>query len=402
MSQSKQYTIKREIPGLRLKGDIWHIEKRCQHAPNGWLRESTGQASRTEAEKVLIRRLAIIEQEADRIEENIFLFEKAAMQYLEDNAHKPSATSYAYHMDQVLPFIGNLPLEQIHDGTLKPYVDHALKRGLSAKTINNTLVVVGAILTRASRVWRTREGKPWLRYAPPKLTKRSMVGQQAKAYPLSWKEQDRLIAGLASHLRDPVLFALNTGCREQEICNLRWDWEIEVLELNVSVFVLPETFTKTQTERIVVLNSIANTVINRQRGNHNEFVFSNEGKPMRYLHSNGWKGAWRRAGLPADDKMIRKGVHNLRHTFGRRLRAARVPLETRKALLGHSNGDITTHYSAAELGELLESIERIVNRGIAQTPTLGLVKSTAKSRVQNAATVGKNQREKGVSEACRK
>ena len=70
---------------------------------------------------------------------------------------------------------------------------------------------------------------------------------------------------------------------------------------------------------------------------------------------------------------IRKGVHNLRHSFGRRLRGAGVPLETRKLLLGHTNGDITTHYSAAELGELLDAVQKIVDRKVAQSPTLTLV-----------------------------
>jgi hypothetical protein len=67
-------------------------------------------------------------------------------------------------------------------------------------------------------------------------------------------------------------------------------------------------------------------------------------------------------------------THNLRHTFGRRLRGAGVPLETRKALLGHASGDITTHYSAAELGELLAAAEKIVNRGLAQAPTLTVIR----------------------------
>ena len=52
-------------------------------------------------------------------------------------------------------------------------------------------------------------------------------------------------------------------------------------------------------------------------------------------------------------------VHDLKHTFGRRLRAAGVPLETRKVLLGHRNGDITSHYSAPELEELLEAANRV-------------------------------------------
>ncbi len=67
-------------------------------------------------------------------------------------------------------------------------------------------------------------------------------------------------------------------------------------------------------------------------------------------------------------------MHNLRHTFGRRLRAAGVSNETRKALLGHADGDITTHYSAAELQELITAVESILNRNIAQTPTLTIIK----------------------------
>lgn len=69
-------------------------------------------------------------------------------------------------------------------------------------------------------------------------------------------------------------------------------------------------------------------------------------------------------------------MHSLRHTFGRRLRRAGVSLETRKALLGHANGDITTHYSAAELEELLEAVGRIADRGIAQTLTLTVMGGT--------------------------
>ena len=66
-------------------------------------------------------------------------------------------------------------------------------------------------------------------------------------------------------------------------------------------------------------------------------------------------------------------MHNLRHTFGRRLRSAGVALETRKALLGHANGDITTHYSAAELQELIQAAERIVDRGGIESPNLMLL-----------------------------
>jgi len=36
-----------------------------------------------------------------------------------------------------------------------------------------------------------------------------------------------------------------------------------------------------------------------------------------------------------------------------------VSEETRKVLLGHKNGDITTHYSAAELADLITAVNKI-------------------------------------------
>lgn len=360
------------MPGLRLKNEIWHIEKRCKYCEKGWLRESTGTSSRAEAEDILIRRLAELREVAERKAIDVFTFEEAAMRYIEEIAHKSSADKVAFHFDQLLPFIGHCTLVQVHDGTLKAFIDHEQDRGLSPKSVNNALGVVSAVLNRAARVWRSEAGTPWLQQAPPKLTCLSLVGKQAKPYPLSWVEQERLFRALPGHLADAALFAVNTGCRDQEICQLRWDWEVEIPELETSVFVLPETVTKTSTERIVVLNTIAQRVVASRRGIHRDYVFTYRGRAVVRLHNSGWKTAWRKAGLPVESGILR-GVHNLRHSFGRRLRGAGVPLETRKLLLGHASGDITTHYSAAEIKELLDATEKIVDRGVAQTPTLTVI-----------------------------
>lgn len=82
-----------------------------------------------------------------------------------------------------------------------------------------------------------------------------------------------------------------------------------------------------------------------------------------------------------------KGVHNLRHTCGRRLRAAGVPVETRKQLFVHANGNMTTHYSAAALGELSAAAERITNRNIAQTPALTLIRGARSSEKSGVKSV---------------
>ena len=41
------------------------------------------------------------------------------------------------------------------------------------------------------------------------------------------------------------------------------------------------------------------------------------------------------------------------------MRATGVPLETREVLLGHRNGDITTHYSSPELSELINAANKV-------------------------------------------
>ncbi len=375
------------LPGLRFKSGTWHIEKRCKYCQGGWLRESTGTAGRAEAEEYLIRRLGEVRAEAERRARGVFTFEEAALRYLEEIAEKPSAGTVAMHLDQLFPFIGEQALKQVHDGTLKAFVDHERSRGMAPKSINNAIGMVSAVLNRAARVWRTEDGTPWLEYAPPRLTRLSTKGQRGRPYPLSWVEQDRLVKALPRHLVDAALFAVNTGCREQEICQLRWDWEVRVPDLETSVFILPETFTKTSTERVVVLNTVARRVIDARRGRHREHVFTYRGRALAKLHSSAWKRAWRAAGLPVAPGVL-KGVHNLRHTYGRRLRGAGVPLETRKALLGHASGDITTHYSAAELRELLDAAEKVLDRGIAQTPTLTVIGSRALSEKCRKAEAG--------------
>ena len=362
------------MPGLRQKGGLWHIEKRCRFAQSGWLRESTGTSSRIEAEQILIRRLAEMEEEARRQEAAIFTFEEAALRYLEEIAHKSSSNTIAMHLDQLFPFIGTLPIAHVHDGTIRPFIEHGNNRHLSPKTINNMLAVVSTVLNRAARVWRDEDGNPWLRQAPAQISRLSVKGKQAKPYPLSWSEQDALFQELPRHLADAALFAVNTGCREQEVCQLRWDWEVQLPEMETSVFILGSSITKTSTERVVVLNAVARRVIESRRGKQAERVFTYKGKSIAKLHSSAWKRAWKAANLPTEPGIL-KGVHNLRHTFGRRLRSAGVPLETRKALLGHAIGDITTHYSAAEVQEVLSAFEKLCDRreGIVIRPKLTVI-----------------------------
>jgi integrase len=62
-------------------------------------------------------------------------------------------------------------------------------------------------------------------------------------------------------------------------------------------------------------------------------------------------------------------VHDLKHSFGRRLRAAGVSFEDRQDLLGHKSTRITTHYSAAELANLIAASEKALGEIAPKTPS---------------------------------
>lgn len=362
---------RKKTRGLRLRNGVYHIEKRILGVA---VCESCKTGNLVEAEAYLARRMDEIRRAKHFGERPQRSWQEAAINYLETK-RKRSLKDDAKHLQALDPFIGNLALEKVSMLTLKPFVDHCRNKGLKTKSVNNALQVVRHILNLCAHEWHDVNGLTWLVQAP-KIKLFDPRVDAAKPYPLSWTEQQRLFELLPEHLQCMALFKVNTGTREMEVCRLRWEWEIEVPEIGRSVFVIPSELVKNSEDRLVILNDIAWSVIQRQRDKHPEWVFPHGGKPLYRMHNTAWKAAWRDAGLPTGNG-VKKGVHNLKHTFGHRLRAAGVSTEDRKVLLGHTNGDITTHYSAAEVGVLLELANRVCSANFGKTSAISLLRRKA-------------------------
>jgi integrase len=378
---------KTKTAGLFKRGEMWHVDK-CITG-YGRIRGSTGTSEIEEAERWLIRKLEEIRQATIYGVRPHRSWREAATKYLLENTHKASLESDAYHLKDLDPFIGSLPIHLIHDGALQPFVLARKAAGKKDKTVNLALEVVRRILNLAATRWRDEHGLTWLATAPA-ITMR-VVEDARPPYPLSWAEQRLLLQKLPVHLARMALFNVNTGTREQEVCKLRWDWEVNVPELNTSVFIIPARAVKNREERLVVLNQVAKSIVDDCRGNHPINVFTwkkgpkGKNRPTQSMNNTAWQTGREEAvtayaetiGEPAPKGFKTLHLHDLKHTFGRRLRAAGVPLETRKVLLGHRNGDITTHYSEAELKELVEAVERVCNINPHNSPTLTILKRKA-------------------------
>jgi len=345
-------------PGLFKRGKTWHIDKQVDGCR---LRESTGASDLFEAERYLAKRTEEIRQATVYGVRPVRVFREAATKFLSENQSKASLRDDVYALRVLDPFIGKLPLKAVHMGSLQAYIEARKKDGVKNRTINYGLQVTRRILNLAAGLWLDEHGLTWLD-AAPKIVLLSEKDKR-KPYPISWDEQGRLFKELPPYLQQMVLFAVNTGCRDQEVCKLRWEWEIRTNIDNRFVFIIPGIHIKNREDRLVVLNDIAMKVVEERRGIHSEYVFTYEGKPITHMCTSAWRRARERVGLDH----VR--IHDLRHTFGRRLRAAGVSLEDREDLLGHKSGRMTTHYSAVEVKRLMEAANKICTAGD-ESPTL--------------------------------
>jgi integrase len=286
------------------------------------------------------------------------------------------------HIRQLTGYIGELDMADIYRGedpdtnqptALEQYVKDRVSSGVSRATINYALKTLNKIGRLATEEWRRKGGKPFIEsftraYLIKEKEESGLVEDYGlkptkEARPLSPDEQVVLFKELPDHLQPVFEFGINTGCRDQELCNLRWDW-LKKIDDTLWYFELPKESTKNNQVRPVVLNSIAKSIVESLVGNNSEYVFSYNGRKLGRLNKSAYRKARDRAGKVTPG-ILQTNVHSLRHSFGERLTESDVPWDWKQALLGHNPKEVTWRYShyykgKGNLFKLLEFIERLV------------------------------------------
>lgn len=373
-----------------------------------------GKVSQDEAEQRLKDEINSRSTVGGRRPDHSPLFAVCAAEYLKEVKGKDSAEVIAWHVRLLLPFVGTMQIVQVHDANLKSFKESRRFEGVSPTTINRSLEVVRTILNRAARAWRFDNGKPWLETAPPLIT--MLKEKRTKPHPLSWPEQDVLLQQLPVHLQTMALFGINSGARDDNLCGLRWDWEIAVPEAGRSVFLIPDDSYKTDVEHVLILNDAAWSIIEAQRADRVkrlaeagiteytpnpekptefDFVFPYKGHRIETINNSAWQKARIRAAMKMftdagriiPEELLTKGqrgilitkelrafiekempglakvrVHDLRHTYSSRLRLAGVAQEDRNALMGHKSASVPEHYASADIGRLIKLSNLVLDR----------------------------------------
>lgn len=342
---------------------LWQIDR----SKWGTRFRQRGFKSYDEAERWLIQALGELRETVVHGKRTTYTFDQAAAHYVSLHAEKASIETETYMLQGAMPYIGKLDLHQVHDATLLPFKNERLKEGRAHKTVNLALGVVRRILNLAATSWRDGDSNTWLEQAP-KITMLPLVGHQREPMPITWGQQRNLMPKLPDHLARMSLFILNSGVRDDVACSLRWDWEIKVPELGISVFEVPRSNVKgRKLVRVVICNSVSQSVVESVRGQHPEYVFvyrrervKNIAMPpvmpyrrIQTMNNTAWQRARTAAGLGD------LHVHDLRHTVGMRLREAGVSEGTRSDILWHTTASMTQHYSVAQIVELHDALEKI-------------------------------------------
>ncbi|MFA9479219.1 tyrosine-type recombinase/integrase [Phycisphaerales bacterium AB-hyl4] len=356
-------------------------------SPNWWIEfEFNGQRVRKSARTANRRRAEDVERKLrqDMHDHHVLgkpvvksmTFEDAAERYLKTHL-KPkgqkaaTARNDAYKINMLVDRVGGgRLLSQITASFVAALKDDLLKEGktdkdgkksgLAPATVNRDLAILKAILRKAHDEWGCLATVPRITLLP--LNNRRLRWLDAD-------EETRLLKACddAPHLRDLVVFLMDTGARLTEATELTWD-RVDMDRKPRPLVSFHDT--KSGKPRSVPLPDRAGRMLARlhaDRPKDKAHVFLS-------WHPN-WKGgrhnphaqpcgqphgAWAKAVKRAKLEDFR--IHDLRHTFASRLVQQGASLFAVSKLLGHESIQMTMRYAHLAPDELDAAISRLDQR----------------------------------------
>lgn len=302
-------------------------------------------------EAVLRQKLARGEPMENVAETQAPLFKEFAQQWYETyvvvhNKYSEQRNKRIVLSGQLVPFFGAIRLNDISSLKIEQYKMNALSRGLSPKTVNNQLGILGKCL---------RDAQQWQLIKTVPIIKKLRV-PPARFDFLTPLESNRLLEIIDDpfwHLM--VLLALKTGLRLSELKGLKWeDVDLDRKMLAVRRGIVRDVVgsPKSNRERHIPLTQQVVEAL-QKRPVKVGWVFSlRNGTHMQHgAPEKAMKRMYKAAGL-------RKiGWHTLRHTFASHLVGRGVNVKAVQDLLGHADIQTTMRYAHLAPSELRTAID---------------------------------------------
>lgn len=286
---------------------------------------------------------------------------------IEKTVKTSTYNGYSYKIFKyIIPYIGEIPLNEIDDTVLKDMVAAWEENSLSSSSIKVIFRLVNNCLEKAVENRLLLEN-PASKVILPKESYKKVgslsINEQKELEKVALNKLDGM--GLA------VLLSLRTGLRIGEIAALKWeniDFQRGIIRIEKTLQRIPIKHVKHKTKIIIDkvktrssnrIIPISDTVKNWLRSRHfnakNDFVLSNSGKPFEpRLITYHFHKIRELAGLENIH------FHQLRHTFATRCLETRANAVSVSSLLGHSSIKMTLDtYADSMIEERMTTIKNM-------------------------------------------
>jgi len=200
---------------------------------------------------------------------------------------------------------GNLMLTEITSKIIAEYKVNRRGDGVSPRTINYELTLMGHAFNLAIKEWE------WIKDNPVMRVRKERVNTKIERW-LSLDEEKKLLSASPSWLQEIITFAIHTGLRQGEIMDLKWSQ----IDFKRKTIIISEQ--KNRSVDTLPLNASALGVLLKKAPNvikPEKLVFINH--LGNRIGSSVLIRAFHRAEKKTDIPKLR--FHDLRHTFATRL-----------------------------------------------------------------------------------
>lgn len=248
-------------------------------------------------------------------------------------------------LKHLLPVFGNKFLSQITANQINSYKVKRRNEGASASSINKELAFAKHAFNIAIREWEWIRDNPFTRVGMERLP-------QPRVRYLIREEFERLYQVCNDRLKPIILFAVNTGIRQENILNLTWQ------EVDLSRGIITVQQTKNGERLGLPMNQSVKDLLaklSKLRFIRSSHIFPNSrGSKLDGGKVRKWFGmACKKAGI----ENFR--FHDLRHTAASWMVQNGVDLYIVQRILGHKTAAMTQRYAHLAPDNLREGINTL-------------------------------------------
>jgi integrase len=336
--------------GLYKRGSVWWMSFIYQGKQ---IRKSTETSDGKLAKRILDKVKGEIAEGKwfDKLPGEDRTFKEMMEKYMEEHSEpkKASAERDRASLLHLSPYFGDYAVAEITPKMISEYKSKRRQEGASPGTINRELAVMKHAFNLALKEWGWVTDNPVMK-----------VSMEKESPPrdrwLTYDEEEKLLSASPRWLKEIAIFAVETGCRREEILSLQWK-DVDLFGKVATIFgkKTGERRTIPLSQRVFEVLKQREKVRMKVRSMTEDLVFTHPAG--RRVNINTFRWAFDEALKKAKIKGLR--FHDLRHTFASRLAQNGIDPYTTQKLMGHASFATTQRYAHHFVESLRRGIESL-------------------------------------------